>query len=265
MTKDSQVRILGFKKILHPINKHMHKFSLKKLSAEQKKLRKRVIELSHESHLSHIGSCLSAIDLIDAVYKVKKKDEKFVLSNGHAGIAWYVVLEKNRYITDASIIKKLHIHPDRNTKHDIHVSTGSLGQGLPIALGIALADRKKHVYCMLSDGECAEGSVWEALRVAYEQNLTNLKIIINANGWSAYDKVALPYLVKRIKAFGLDVDKINGHDSNIIVKTIKKIYKNPSVIFAYTSSDQFPFLSGQEAHYYVMQQKDYDLALKKLV
>lgn len=243
----------------------MDKFSLKKITKEQKKLRKRIIELSHSSHLSHIGSCLSAIDLIDVIYQTKKSDEKFILSNGHAGIAWYVILEKYGFLTEKQI-KKLNIHPDRHLKHDIHVSTGSLGQGLPIALGMAIAEPKKNIYCMLSDGECAEGSIWEALRVAYENNVHNLKIIINANGWSAYDKVNLSYLKKRLKAFGFKVHKIDGNnvkDIKNIMKTIKT--KDLHIVFAHTISDQFPFLKGQDAHYYVLKQEDYDLAIQSLL
>nr|MBI5456057.1 hypothetical protein [Candidatus Levybacteria bacterium] len=244
----------------------MYKFSLKNLTKEQKKLRKRILELSYESNFSHLGSCLSAVDLIDAVYKTKKRNEKFVLSNGHAGIAWYSVLEKYGYFKNPNIIKKLNIHPDRNVKYDIHVSTGSLGQGLPIALGMALADRKKNIYCMISDGECTEGSIWEALRVAKEKKVNNLKIIINANGWGAYDKVNLINLTKRIKGFGYAVSTVDGHDSKKILKLLKKVEnKNLTCIFSYTSVEQFPFLKGQDAHYYILKQKDYEGALKSLI
>ena len=244
----------------------MKKFSLKKLTKEQKKLRKRILELSYESNFSHIGSCLSAVDLIDAVYETKKRNEKFVLSNGHAGIAWYSVLEKYGYFKSPNIIKKLNIHPDRNVKFDIHVSTGSLGQGLPIALGMALADRKKNVYCMLSDGECTEGSIWEALRVAKEKKVHNLKIIINANGWGAYDKVNLANLIKRIKGFGYAVNTVDGHDSKKILNLLKKTSdKKLAILFAYTFVEQFPFLKGQDAHYYILKQKDYEEAVKSLI
>lgn len=243
----------------------MYKFSLKRLTNEQKKLRIRILELSHESNLSHLGSCLTAIDLIDAVYKTKKKDEKFILSNGHAGIAWYVVLEKYGYFKDPKIINTLNVHPDRNINHDIHVSTGSLGQGLPIALGMALANRQKNIYCMLSDGECTEGSVWEALRVGWEKKVQNLKLILNANGWSAYNTVNLSHLAKRIMAFGYEIRKVDGHDSKQILESLRKSYdKNPTLLFAYTSVEQFPFLKGQDAHYYIMNKKDYILANKLL-
>lgn len=244
----------------------MAKFSIKNLSKEQKSLRKRILELSFQANVSHLGSCLSAVDLIDAVYKIKKRNEIFVLSNGHAGIAWYAVLEKHEYIKNPNVIKKFNIHPDRNPKYGIHVSTGSLGQGLPIAVGMAIADRKKNVYCMLSDGECAEGSIWEALRVVYEKNVSNLKIIINANGWSAYDRLNLLHLVKRIKGFGFNVEKVNGHNRKKIQHLIKKDYgEKLTVIFAYTSVEQFHFLKGQEAHYYILKPEDYELALKELI
>lgn len=256
MTKDCKARILGLK--------IMKNFSLENLTSEQKKLRKRILEISHEAHLSHLGSCLSAVDLIDAVYSIKKRNEKFILSNGHAGIAWYAVLEKHGFVTKEAI-RQLRIHPDRNPAYDIHVSTGSLGQGLPIALGIALAERSNTVYCMLSDGECAEGSIWEALRVIEEQQVYNLKIIINANGWSAYNRVDLTSLLKKLKAFGFSVYKSNGHNSNNLARALgKTAAQGLSLLFAYTCVEQFPFLQGQDAHYYVMKNEDYNLAMKLL-
>lgn len=242
----------------------MAKTFLNNLLPEQKMLRKRILEISHATKLSHLGSCFSAIDLIAALYAIKKPDEHFILSNGHAGIAWYTVLEKYGII-DAATIKKLHLHPDRNPAHGIHVSTGSLGQGLPIALGMAFAERKKRIYCMLSDGECAEGSIWESLVVIYHHQVHNLKIIINANGWSAYDKVNLSYLKKRIKAFGFTIHTINGHDITNIIQVLQKTRgKELSVIFARTKVEQLPFLKGQDAHYYVMNQEDYDHAIQLL-
>lgn len=234
------------------------------LSPEQKYIRRRVIEISHELHFPHLGSCLSAIDIIYAIYKVKHKNERFVLSNGHAGIALYVILNKFGFIKDRTI-KSLHVHPDRNPKIGIDVSTGSLGQGLPIALGMALADRKKNVYCVLSDGECAEGSIWEAFRVGLEQKADNLKIIINANGWGAYDSVFLPALLKRIRGFGYKVLILDGHNLDELFNALtQKITVQPMVIFAKTEVEQMPFLKGQDAHYYIMTREDYELAVNIL-
>jgi transketolase len=235
-----------------------------KLTAEQKETRRRVIDLTHQLKLSHLGSCLSTIDIIDAVYRVKKGGDRFVLSSGHSAIALYVILEKNRII-DMSVIKKLHIHPDRNMDHGIHVSSGSLGQGLPIAVGMALADRKRRVFCVISDGECAEGSIWEALKIIYENKVSNLVTIVNANGWGAYDPIALPALLKRIKGFGSEVIRTDGHDLSKLTSALKQAGKSgPSIIFARTEVEQLPFLKGQDAHYYVMNDNDHRTAMELL-
>lgn len=242
----------------------MKKFNIKSLSNDQKKTRLRILELSYNSNLSHIGSCLSAIDLIDAVYKIKKPQEKFILSNGHAGIAFYAILEKNGLIKNQQITEKLNIHPDRNPDLEIPVSSGSLGQGLPIAVGMAIANPKKRVFCMISDGECAEGSIWEALRIANEKQVGNLKIIVNYNGWGGYGKISLS-LIERFLGFGYEVKKINGHDEKAINRTLKLNSRNkPTIIFAMTCSNQFSFLKGQDAHYSIMTQEKYEEAIRLL-
>ena len=119
---------------------------------------------------------------------------------------------------------------------------------------------------MVSDGECAEGSIWEALRVAKEKKVHNLKIVINANGWGAYDKVNLANLIKRIKGFGYAVNTVDGHDNKNILNSFKKIRSNNlTILFAYTSVEQFPFLKGQDAHYYVLKEKDYEETIQSLI
>src|SRR4051812_33407854 len=115
---------------------------------KNKDLKKRIIEISYKHKLSHLGSCLTAVDIIDEIFQVKKPNEKFVLSSGHAGLALYVVLEKyekkdfdgNLIPLDAEEIFEHHgTHPDRCKACHLDCSTGSLGQGLPIAVGMALA------------------------------------------------------------------------------------------------------------------------------
>lgn len=242
----------------------MSRFKIKNLSAEQKALRRRILELSHLAKYSHLGSCFSSIDLIDAVYKNKQKNEIFILSNGHAGVAWYAVLEKYGFIK-RGIAETLNIHPDRNPKLGIHVSTGSLGHGLPIAIGMAIADKTKNVYCMISDGECAEGSIWEAFSLAKVLKLDNLIVFVNANGWGAYDPIQITDLSRKIKAFGVHVVKVGGHDIKSLSKSIKvKVKNRPLVIFATTTVEQLPFLKGQDAHYYIMKDEDYSLAMEIL-
>lgn len=244
----------------------MHNFKISTLTSEQKDTRRRILEISHERKLSHLGSCFCSVDLIDAIYKLKKPKEKFILSNGHAGVALYVILEKYGYIKGVEAIKNLHVHPDRNPNLGIDVSTGSLGQGLSIALGMAFANRNDNVYCLISDGECAEGSIWEALRIASDNKVINLKIIVNANGWSAYGSVELNSLVKKFKAYGFNVKKINGNNITEIIRTIKEGISEtkPTIIFARTFTDQFSFLKGLDSHYYIMTDKDYHEALDLL-
>lgn len=239
----------------------MDRFSIKALSKEQKDTRRRILEISYKSKLSHIGSCLTAIDLIDAIYKVKLKDEKFVLSNGHAAVAWYVVLERNGLLKKDQT-EKLHIHPDRNPDFGIDVSSGSLGQGLPIALGIALSNKKKNVYCIISDGEATEGSIWESLRIFQDKKIYNLKILINVNGWGAYDPIPINTLYARFKGFVPNIKKIDGHNIPQIKSALKS--KKINIFFAKTYVNQLPFLKGQEAHYYTMGQDDYTLAMELL-
>jgi transketolase len=136
---------------------------------------------------------------------------------------------------------------------------------LPIALGMALADRQKRVFCLVTDGECAEGSIWESLRIVQESKVNNLVTIVNANGWRAYDPVSLPVLANQIKGFGFNVIKTNGLHVNKILSAIESAgKKSPSVIFAKTSVEQFPFLKGQDAHYYVMNENDYKMAVEIL-
>ncbi|HYK07926.1 MAG TPA: 1-deoxy-D-xylulose-5-phosphate synthase N-terminal domain-containing protein [Candidatus Eisenbacteria bacterium] len=242
----------------------MKRFNLSLLTKEQKETRKRILEISYAQNLSHIGSCLSVVDIIDCIYKIKKRNDKFILSNGHAGIALYTILEKYKKIKDKDSIQELHIHPDRNPEIDIHVSSGSLGQGLPIAIGIALANKKRTIYCAISDGECAEGSIWEALRIIVDLEIPNLKIIVNANGWGAFSAIETKKLYQRLKAFGIKSIEVQGHDMKEIMRALQVKSSKSMLVFAHTTSDQLPFLKGQDAHYYAMNENDYEKALKML-
>lgn len=186
---------------------------------------RRILEISYKYKLSHIGSCLTALPIIEGIYEKKKPQEKFVLSSGHAHLAHLVIMEKYG-LTNAEQALQYGIHCDRRAGCD--VSTGSLGLGLPIAVGLAVANRRKNVYCLISDGECAEGSIWEALRLKRQLELDNLKLYLNRNGWAAYTETASYWLPQ------------NG------------------CIQVHTSVEQFPFLKGLDAHYYVLTQKDYE-------
>lgn len=203
------------------------------MGISNRELKKRIISISYKHNLSHLGSCLGAVGIIDNIYSIKKPDEKFVLSSGHAGLALYCVIEKYGGKNAEEIFNHHGVHPDRCSTCELDCSTGSLGHGLGIAVGMALADRSKNVYCLVSDGECAEGSIHEALRVKDEQKLDNLKVYINFNGYGAYRKVKHLYLAAE------GIEKI----------TIKR-----------GINKDFPFIRDLDGHYYVMSEEDYKLA-----
>ena len=204
-----------------------------------KELYKRLLDICYERQLHHLGSYFSALQIIEEIYSQKKEDDIFILSNGHAVVALYVVLEKYYGLDAVELHEKYGDHPKRNELDKLHCSTGSLGMGVTVAVGRALANPNRDVYCLLSDGVCAEVSVWEALRFAYENKVTNLKLYVNANGWAAYDAVDLDYLEKRIKAFHPDVNYIR------------------------TTVEHFG-LKGLHAHYTNLNEEQYKEALKSL-
>lgn len=173
-------------------------------------LHNRIIEISKKYHLSHLGSTLTSVDIIDNIYKEKKEDEPFILSMGHAGLALYVVIEKY-YGINAEKIHECHkTHPEMCKDCHIDCSSGSLGLGLPIALGMAIANRDKSVYCLISDGELYEGSVWETANAMRKYDVTNLKVYLNYNGWSAYDDVP-SWMIDNIKFIMPSIKIIRTH------------------------------------------------------
>lgn len=175
-------------------------------------LHERIIEISKKYHLSHLGSNLTAVNIIDEIYGVKG-DAPFILSCGHAGLALYVVLEKYYGFDAEKLYLKHGVHPCRDIENKIYCSTGSLGMGLGVATGMALADRSKDVYCLISDGECFEGSIYETANVIRKYKVKNLKVWLNWNGMSAYDKIPL-WMLKNIKMLfpGIQIRVTNVED-----------------------------------------------------
>ncbi|NBP01752.1 MAG: hypothetical protein EBU90_16770 [Proteobacteria bacterium] len=204
------------------------------------KLHKRLLKLLYDHNEEHVGSCFTCIDMIDAIFNKKATEDLFILSNGHAAYALYSILEKYYEIDADDLVKRHGGHPNWDEECHIHCSTGSLGSGLPIAVGRALANPNRKVYVMLSDGECAEGSVWEALRFIKTQNITNIEVHVNANGWACYDPIDVDYLESRLKAF------------------------LPEIVIHKTSVELFPFLTGLSAHYMKLTAEQYEQGLELL-
>ena len=197
-------------------------------------LENKILKISKKHNLSHIGSCLTSSGPIDAVYRTRKPDEPFILSNGHAALALYVVLESWGFGDAEKLYKKHGTHPNHDVKDGIWASTGSLGHGIGIAVGYALSNRKRLVYVTISDGECAEGSVWEALRIAGEQQLDNLRVVVICNGYSALGKVDVDLLEERLKLF------------------------YPCVVVKANLFNYPDWMQGLEGHYHVMNDKEFN-------
>lgn len=156
-----------------------------------------------------------------------------MLSCGHAGLALYVVLEAIHGINAEELYDKHGTHPCRDQYIDC--STGSLGMGLTVAVGLALAG--KETYCVISDGECAEGCVWEALAFKTRSCMHSLHVHVNYNGYSAYGEIDYN-LASRLRAFD---PRIQIH------------YTNPGL----------PFLDGIDAHYHKMTKEEYETAIRR--
>jgi len=200
-------------------------------------LRNRILEIAYKHKLGHLGSYLSAVDIIEEIYNYKKPEDIFILSSGHAALALYVVLEKYEGRNAEELFLKHGGHPHLDEANGIYCSTGSLGLGITVAVGRALARKYRKVHVLISDGESAEGSVWESLRFIYDNHLSNIEVYVNINGYAAYDKVDVKYLEDRLKAF------------------------LPTINIRYTSVNQYPFLKGLNAHYHVMSEEDYKSTL----
>tara|TARA_R100000152_G_C6782181_1_gene218837 strand:- start:5966 stop:6619 length:654 start_codon:yes stop_codon:yes gene_type:complete len=207
------------------------------------KLHKRLLNLLYKHNEEHVGSCFSCIDIIDDIFSKKSEDDIFILSNGHAAYALYTILEKYYDHIDADeLVEKHGGHPNWDEENHIYCSTGSLGMGIMIAVGRAVANPDRKVHVMISDGESTEGSVWEALRYIEEKDVKNIEVHVNANGYACYDEMDVDYLERRCKAF------------------------MPRIHFYRTEQQTFPFsfLWGLDAHYIKINDEQYKEALEKL-
>lgn len=234
---------------------------LASLESVAQTLRHRIIKTSHESGTPHLGSCLSCTDLLVYFYwRVLNIDPKnprspdrdrFILSKGHAAPALFQVLAERQFfpISDldnygenGSLFGEHPPTPD--ALPGIEAATGSLGHGLPMGLGMALASRISkvpfRVYAVLSDGECNEGSVWEAALLAASQKVSNLTVAVDYNKWQATGRsdevLGLAPFAEKWRAFGWCVSEIDGHDFSQIDDAVLRNAEDPrpKVIIANT-------------------------------
>lgn len=234
---------------------------LEALRNKAKQIRKEIVVMLCEAGSGHPGGSLSCADILTALYfsrlkiNPKKPDwpdrDRFVLSKGHAAPALYACLAEKGFFpkTELKKLRKLNAmlqgHPAMKTTPGVEASTGSLGQGLSIANGMALAgklDKKDYrVYCLIGDGEAQEGNIWEAAMSAGHYKLDNLTAIIDYNNLQidgTVDRIKdVAPLKEKFEAFRWNVIEINGHDFEQIVDAFDKAEKlkgKPTMIIANT-------------------------------
>ena len=229
---------------------------LQRIAAE---LRYRLVRMSNEAKTPHLGSGLSCVDILVAAYwnilqidpaDAQSEDrDRFILSKGHAAADLYAVLAERRFFPKDWLERfgepgePLAEQPAPNCAPGVELATGSLGHGLPVGVGMALAARLKkqshRVMVVMSDGECNEGTVWEAAMFAAGQRLGNLTVVIDYNKWQATGRsdeiMALPSLAAKWDSFGWNACEVDGHDIDALTEAMRAtVADKPTAIVAHT-------------------------------
>lgn len=268
-----------------------------RMSNLAKQVRRDIVELTYKVGTSgtHIGGSLSMVELITVLYSniltlnkqnlLDEKRDRFILSKGHGAMAMYAIMHRVGILTDEDIqtFKQngscFSTHPSINIKKGIEFSTGSLGHGLSLGVGSAMALKLKHnytskVFVLMGDGECDEGSIWEATMSAYHYNLDNLILIIDKNNLQLdgeVDKIMnLISLENKFKSFGWEVSNIlDGHNVEEIFNVLTKVKNNqkaPHLVVAETVKGKgISFIENKyNWHIGVLSDELYEQAIKEL-
>lgn len=221
-------------------------------------IRKSILHMVHYSKSSHVGSCLSMVEILYTLYyrvmnidpqnPAKKDRDKFILSKGHGSAALYATLAErgfygknvlDRYYIDNGLLPG---HLDMKAALGIEASAGSLGHGLSIGVGMAIANKQTgnpgRIYVVLGDGECNEGSVWEAVMLASTLKLDNLTAIIDYNQIQSFGRtneiIYQANMAERFQAFGWDTKEVDGHDTDQLEACLRTSHNGPKAIIAHT-------------------------------
>jgi len=243
--------------------------------------RARLLRMHYEAKVGHVGGNLSALDAMLHLHgQVMGADDIFVLSKGHSAGALYISLWAVGLISDDEL-KSFHKdgtalagHPVAHWHKRIAYATGSLGHGLGLAAGAALGKRLRGepgtVYCLLSDGECEEGSIWEAVLFVKHQNLSNLVVLVDANGLQGFgsteEVASLEPLGPKFRGFGLQVEEIDGHSPDALDGAFARRRAEPLVVLLRTVKGRgVSFMEKRmEWHYLALTEEQYKLALEEL-
>ncbi len=263
---------------------------IQKMRTLAKKVRLHVLDMVFRAQSSHVGAAYSIVEILVALYfKILKIDpknpnktdrDKFLLSKAHGSTALYAILAEQgffplsyleRYYVDDGILPG---HLDRISAPGIEYSMGSLGHGLSVGVGMAIANRQTknlgRIFVLLSDGECNEGSVWEAVMLAAHLRLTNLTAIVDYNKIQSFGRtnevINQEPIVDRWKAFGWDVVEVNGHDFEELLAALEMDQTRPKVIIAHTIKGKgVSFMEDSlDWHYKSPNKEQYEQALLEL-
>ncbi len=255
-----------------------------------RQIRRIILEQSKRANVGHIGSALSIADIIAALYgeilRIPRLDDpdrdRFILSKGHAALALYAALHLRGWLTQADLDSfcgdgsLLGVHPE-SALAGVDFGTGSLGHGLSLGAGAALAARlqgsSRRVFVLVSDAECNEGSLWEAVMFAAHHRLANLTAIVDVNGQQALgyteQVLSLAPIEARWRAFGWAAQVMDGHDRTGIADAIDRTRPwegAPNVLIARTVFGKgVSFMEGQiKWHYWPMSDTEYEQALVEI-
>jgi transketolase len=245
------------------------------------KARRRLLQMHWRSGVGHLGGNLSALDAMMLLHhELIGPQDRFILSKGHSAGAYYVALWSVGMLTDADLDSfhrdgtRLAGHPPASGLPPILFSTGSLGHGLSLAAGLALAARSqgrvRRVFCLTSDGEWQEGSTFEALIFAAHNNLSNLTILVDHNGLQGFgstaDVASMDPLGARLAGFDVDLRDCDGHDLGSLRAALTPQGNRPAVVIMRTIKGRgVPGLEGRmESHYLPLNETTYQAALAQL-
>lgn len=222
------------------------------------KIKKWIVHMTHYSRSSHVGSCLSIADMLYVLYfkvmnvdprdPMKRDRDRFILSKGHGSAALYATLAEKGFFSK-DLLEKFYIdggvlpgHLDKDSVPGIEVSSGSLGHGLSIGVGMSIANRQEknpgQVYVLLGDGECNEGSVWEAVMLAATLKLGNMTALVDFNKLQGFgrtnDVIDQTNMAERWRSFGWEAYDVDGHNIEELTSVLNLPHNGPKAIIAHT-------------------------------
>lgn len=258
-----------------------------------RRIRGKLVEMSHKAGAAHLGSALSCVDILVAAYwSALKIDpgnpfdpgrDRFILSKGHAAATLYATLAYRGFFSlellesFGKLGSRLIEHPCPGCAPGVEVATGSLGHGLSLGVGMALAGRIQklpyRVFIVISDGECNEGSVWEAAMFVPAQKLDNIVVIVDFNRWQATGRseevMAIQPLSKKWESFGWSTHEIDGHDMKALVNVLKNVPdgtgKSIAIVAKTVKGKGISFMEDDNNwHYRIPNEEEVQMALKEL-